>query len=467
MTTDQPAQAPVDVREGDILAGKYRIEKILGAGGMGVVVAAHHLHLDEKVAIKFLVKEALGNAEAVARFSREARAAVKIKSEHVVRVSDVGTLDNGAPYMVMEYLEGGDLGEWLRLYGVLPVELAVEFVLQACEAVAHAHSLGIVHRDLKPANLFCTRSPDGLLSVKVLDFGISKVGGTARSGSDMALTRTNAVLGSPSYMSPEQLLSSTNVDARTDLWGLGVVLYELLTGALPFQGTSLPEVYAKISSQPPTPIRELRHDVPPEVEAIIFKCLHKDRNQRYPTVAELAVALLPFGPKRSRASAERISRIMRMAGLSDSDPSLPPTLAAPGAGPASLAAWGQTQARSVWTPRRLTALAAVGGCAVLAAVGWIGWKHLGPNGATVVPGIASGAPEVSLQAIALLPSGDARTPPTPSALASANAPVSSALQKPAPVASRSPHPVSTRPPRPARPINLQRAPAADPFAQPH
>src|SRR5580658_3035975 len=158
------------VVEGDVLEGKYRIERVLGVGGMGVVVAAHHIQLDEKVALKFLLPSALGNPDAVARFAREARAVVKIKSEHVARVSDVGALQDGAPYMVMEYLEGGDLEAWLQERGPLPIEQTVEFVLQACEAIAEAHALGIVHRDLKPANLFCIRRADGLLSIKVLAF---------------------------------------------------------------------------------------------------------------------------------------------------------------------------------------------------------------------------------------------------------------------------------------------------------
>src|SRR6478752_489071 len=166
--------ARIELNEGEVLAGKYRIERVLGQGGMGIVVAATHLQLGERVALKFLLPEALSNPLAVERFAREARAAVKIKSEHVARVSDVGTLENGAPYMVMEYLDGSDLAAWLTQRGRLPVEQAVEFVLQASEAIAEAHSLGIVHRDLKPANLFVTRRPDGALSVKVLDFGISK-----------------------------------------------------------------------------------------------------------------------------------------------------------------------------------------------------------------------------------------------------------------------------------------------------
>src|SRR6188768_2962187 len=205
----------MELREGHVLAGKYRIERVLGQGGMGVVVAATHLQLGERVALKFLLPQAIHNPEAVERFAREARAAVKIKSEHVARVSDVGLLESGAPYMVMEYLEGYDLSTWLQQRGPLPVEQAVEFILQACEAIAEAHALGIVHRDLKPANLFVIQRADGVLSVKVLDFGISKATGLIGSGD---MTTTSAVMGSPYYMSPEQMGSTKDTDTRADIW---------------------------------------------------------------------------------------------------------------------------------------------------------------------------------------------------------------------------------------------------------
>src|SRR5690606_21773595 len=195
---------------GTVLAGKFCIEQVLGQGGMGVVVAARHLQLDERVALKFLLPEALSNAEAVARFAREARAAVKIKSEHVARVTDVGTLETGSPYMVMEYLRGTDLGDLVHTQGPLPIADAVEYLLQACEAVAEAHALGIVHRVLKPSNLFLTRRADGSPSIKVLDFGISKV--TTGADSQMNMTRTATVMGSPLYMSPEQMASARDVD---------------------------------------------------------------------------------------------------------------------------------------------------------------------------------------------------------------------------------------------------------------
>jgi serine/threonine-protein kinase len=304
------------VREGDILAGKYRVERILGVGGMGVVVAAHHMQLDEKVALKFLLPDALGHPEAVARFAREARAAVKIKSEHVARVSDVGTLPNGSPYMVMEYLEGGDLSAWIRQRGALPIEQAIEFVLQACVAVADAHALGIVHRDLKPANLFCIRRSDGQLTIKVLDFGISKMNDANGLGGSGSVTRTSALMGSPLYMSPEQMRSSRDVDAQTDIWALGIILFELITGRPAFVAESVTELAIKVASEPTPTIQSLRAEVPPGVEAIVSRCLEKDRRRRFANVAELAVALLPFAPKRARASVERITGIIQGAGMS-------------------------------------------------------------------------------------------------------------------------------------------------------
>jgi len=335
------------VKEGDVLAGKYRIDRVLGVGGMGVVVAAHHIHLDDRVAIKFMLPHALSNAEAVSRFAREARAAVKIKSEHVARVSDVGTLENGAPYMVMEYLEGRDLAAWIQQSGVLPVEQAVDLVLQALEALAEAHTLGIVHRDLKPANLYVIRTPDGQLSVKVLDFGISKM--TRSPGltpsSDMDMTKTNAMMGSPLYMSPEQMQSAKGADARVDIWAMGVILYEILAGTVPFGGDSLPEVLVGIMSAEPEPVRSRRPDLPQGLERVILKCLAKDREQRYPTVAALAADLLPFAPRRSKVSLERISGIMQAAGLSATAIALPPSSDAAVrtlAGAGTEASWGQT-----------------------------------------------------------------------------------------------------------------------------
>jgi serine/threonine protein kinase len=320
---DGPSQVAAGVREGDVIAGKYRVDKVLGVGGMGVVVAAHHMQLDTKVALKFLLGEALRDSEAVGRFAREARAAVRIKSEHVARVIDVGTLENGSPYMVMEYLEGGDLAGWLRQRGALPIEQAVEFVLQAGVAVADAHALGIVHRDIKPANLFCVRRSDGQLSIKVLDFGISKITSPTGAAALAQMTKTNALMGSPLYMSPEQMRSTKGVDSRTDIWALGVVLFELVAGRPPFLSDSLMELGIKIATEAPPPVRAFRPDVPPGLEAAIVRCLEKDPGRRYSNVGELALALLPVAPKRAKASVERISGIIQSAGLSASALAVP------------------------------------------------------------------------------------------------------------------------------------------------
>jgi serine/threonine protein kinase len=360
-----------DVREGDVLAGKYRVDKVLGIGGMGVVVAAHHIQLDDRVAIKFLLPETLANADAVMRFAREARAAVKIKSEHVARVTDVGTLDNGAPFMVMEYLEGADLSAWITERGQLPTEQAVDLVLQACEALAEAHTLGIVHRDLKPANLFVARLPGGVQSVKVLDFGISKLTGFSASGGESSQTKTSALLGSPLYMSPEQMRSSKDVDTRGDIWAIGVILYELLTGSAPFIADTMPELIFKIVDSAPVPLRQLRPDAPPGLEEVIFRCIEKDRNRRYQTVGDLAGALAAFAPRKSRASIDRIVQVMQAAGMSASAPSLPSAPPPPSAEPARIGgattgAFGKTAPGG---GRAVPTLLVVGALVLVAAAG--------------------------------------------------------------------------------------------------
>jgi serine/threonine-protein kinase len=299
----EAATAPV--KEGDVLAGKYRIERVLGVGGMGVVVAAMHMQLDQRVALKFLHPEALENKDVVARFAREARAAAKIQSEHVARVVDVGTLETGSPYMVMEYLEGSDLGAIVEERGALPAEDAVGYVLQACEAIAEAHAAHIVHRDLKPANLFLAKRADKRAIIKVLDFGISKSSG---KGEDVSLTRTTAVMGSPLYMSPEQMASAKMVDQRSDIWALGVILYELVTGVPPFVAESMTEVIASILMHQPAPPSSV--SVSPGLTAVINKCLEKEPPKRYQNVAELVVALAPFGPASQRGTVERVTRVL-------------------------------------------------------------------------------------------------------------------------------------------------------------
>jgi serine/threonine-protein kinase len=290
---------------GETVAAKYVVERLLGQGGMGVVLAARHAQLGKLVAIKVLDDGKAGAEKtAVARFLREARAAAQLSSEHIAKVHDIGTLESGRPYLVMDYLEGADLGQVLRTQGALPIPDAVDAILQACEGLAEAHAHGIIHRDLKPSNLFVTRRPDGTPLLKILDFGISKIAEAAGS-EQPSLTATGLAIGSPFYMSPEQIRSARDVDERSDIWALGVVLYELLAGAGPFAAATTGETFAKIFSEPPPPLRARRPDVPDELSAVIQHCLERDVRRRVQNVGELVSKLLPFGRGGMALSVER------------------------------------------------------------------------------------------------------------------------------------------------------------------
>ncbi|MEO6601539.1 MAG: serine/threonine-protein kinase [Polyangiaceae bacterium] len=367
-----------EVHEGQILAGKFRIERVLGQGGMGIVVAAIHLQLDERVALKFLLPEALGNPEAVERFAREARAAVKIKSEHVARVSDVGTLESGSPYMVMEYLHGEDLASYVRRNGATAIPEAVEFLLQACEAIAEAHALGIVHRDLKPANLFVTRRADGSACIKVLDFGISKLTVPGASP-ELGMTKTQSIMGSPLYMSPEQMSSTRSVDMRTDIWALGVILYETLTGRVPFDAQTMPQLCGMILQDPPHPLRSLRPDVPEALQAVVLRCLEKNREHRYSNVADLAFALAPFGAAVAQRSAERISRVLGAAGIPSSPLALASAASIRAGSSTNTSFGGSGKPKKSRTP---LVLVLAGIAAVLSGLGWFAThRHSGLDSA--------------------------------------------------------------------------------------
>jgi eukaryotic-like serine/threonine-protein kinase len=287
-------------RVGAVVAGKYRIERKLGEGGMGLVVAASHLTLGGQVALKFLTTGDEIRPEAVTRFTREAQSVTRIKSEHIARVLDMGTVESGAPYIVMELLEGLDLHKFVRRKGPLPIADAVEFILQAAEGIAEAHAVGIVHRDLKPANLFLSYRPDGSPFVRVLDFGIAKNLQVNKEAGDVSLTVGTDVLGSPNYMAPEQIRNPKDVDPRADIWSLGAILYKLLTGRTAFEADNPSATLAMIVMEEAEPVRLLRPDVPPQLEAIVQRCLEKKIDRRFQTVDELACALLPFAPPRPR-----------------------------------------------------------------------------------------------------------------------------------------------------------------------
>jgi serine/threonine-protein kinase len=300
---------------GEVIAEKYVVERVIGTGGVGIVLAAKHRELDETVAIKFLRPEVQAKREIVDRFAREAKAAVRIKSEYAARVYDVGIVAGRGPYLVMEYLEGKDIADVLNEGGRFTIKRAVEYVMQTCEALACAHAAGIIHRDIKPENLFLARRADGTELIKVLDFGISK---SALTGSvfdrDVSLVKTQDLMGSPLYMSPEQVRSTGTVDHRTDIWSLGVVLYELITGRVPFDGKTITKICAAVLEQDPPPLNTYVPDPPAGLQEVLDRCLQKDRAKRFQNVAELAIALLPFAPSLARVFAERTSGILRASG---------------------------------------------------------------------------------------------------------------------------------------------------------
>ena len=398
-----PGSVPVQL--GEVLAGKYRVDRILGAGGMGVVVAATHLQLDQKVALKFMLPAALAHPALVERFAREARAAVRLKSDHVARVLDVGTLESGSPYMVMEFLEGSDIATIIESHGPMPAEMAVDYVLQTCDAVAEAHALGIIHRDLKPRNLFVTHRNDGRAVVKVLDFGISKQTGI----NDLNLTRTTEIMGSPNYMSPEQLRSARAVDERSDIWALGVILYELLTGHVPFRAESVTQLTAMVLMESPRPIGEMRPDLPPGLVKLVEHCLQKEPANRFGNVAELAAALEPYAPADMRQLAMRIARI--------------------GGGPGSRL--------SGTPPAPMSAKIAVAGGGT--AVTWSGHTELATTARTrkrrmmgiAVIGSLSGVALGAVIFFGIMRHGRASDPGPPSAPAGASTPVATASAPPA------------------------------------
>jgi eukaryotic-like serine/threonine-protein kinase len=450
------------VQEGEILAGKYRVERVLGVGGMGVVVSALHIQLDERVALKFLLPEALSNPEAVARFAREARAAVKIKSVHVARVSDVGTLETGAPYMVMEFLQGQDLSQLLRERGPVPYPDAVDFVLQACEALAEAHALGIVHRDLKPANLFMIIAADGSPCIKVLDFGISKVTSPGSSDPDYGMTKTQAIMGSPLYMSPEQMTSSRGVDGRSDIWAVGTILFELLCGRPPFLGETMPQLCGMILQEAPPSPRQLRPDVPEGLEAAILRCLEKDRNRRFSNVGDLAAAIAPFGTRHAARSAERISKVLSTAGISSSQldiqPAQPTTAAA-----ATQSNFGNTTQTKRSGRTLLIALSVIGAAAAGGAALYLRQPAVDPAPGASADPTATHAPPPQAPTVSTVPpvsptASAASEPTATAASASATASATLALKpmsrpkpasKPSKPAKPAPSPTPSPAPKPA------------------
>ena len=439
---------------GAILANRYRIERVLGQGGMGVVVKAMHLQLHQPVAMKFLLPEVLGNSQIVQRFLREAQAAVRLKSEHVARVIDVGSLESGVPYMVLEYLDGSDLSNFSREQ--LSIGVVVDLLLQACEALAEAHSLGIVHRDIKPANFFITRGADAAPMLKVLDFGISKMPVTDGGN----LTATQGVMGTPAYMSPEQMRSSRDVDHRSDIWAMGVVLYELFQGAPPFSSDTFSSMVIKVVTEPLAP---MTISLPGELAAVVYRCLEKNPAQRFQNVAELARALAPYAQTETQASIS-VQRTRSIVGLEAHRSAPEPSPARRAAPPSTLSGAAGAKATPPTSGRRwplLTGLGVLAGAVVLAVILNAGRSG---DGAKFDGQTPAARPDITVPPlpVAVTPTAAASTAPPPTTAASAVPPPTtapSAVPPPAAAPRTAPAPILAT--TPAVPIAAT-SPAATP-----
>ena len=321
------------LKSGDIVAFTYRVERTLGVGAMGLVVAATHLFTGVPVAIKCLLPQHADNVSLVRRFEREARVAARFRSENAVRVLHFGVLDQvdpdatidaedpgalapGLPYIVMERLDGMDLASLLRERGPLDPYTAADYIAQACGALAEAHALCLIHRDIKLANLFLTQTEATEL-VKVIDFGIAKFTSPNAAGDAHRLTSDESMLGTLSYMSPEQMADCTSVDARSDIWSLGVTLYRLITGVAPFQGETPVDVALSVAHERPPPPSALRSGVPAGLDAVVQRCLEKRREDRYPSATALRLTLAPFVSRFSRSAAQSCPATVRLARYAD------------------------------------------------------------------------------------------------------------------------------------------------------
>ena len=368
----------VNTRVGRTAGGKYKLVRLLGSGGMGEVYEAQHSIVGRRFALKFLHPLLAGNTEIVARFQREAQAAGSLENENIAAVVDAGTADDGAPYLVMEYLEGEDLAHLLVRGGPLPVPRAAYIVIQACRGLAAAHGRGIVHRDLKPENLFICKRNDGSDLIKVLDFGIAKLH-TGRVGT--GLTQTGTTMGTPFYMSLEQARGAKEVDHRTDIYALGVILYEILSGSKPHPGESYNEILYHVLSQEPAALDSIRSGLPSGLSAVVQKAMAREAADRYASVADLMEALIPFAGRAVTPLRSQVGLSVVQGATIQSPVSLPAMAVSAPTAPPEKPATVPARSRS----RVLGWAAAAGVAVLLVALALLLGLHRDPRQQAVAP----------------------------------------------------------------------------------
>ncbi|MBI2898371.1 MAG: serine/threonine protein kinase [Deltaproteobacteria bacterium] len=373
-------------RGGEVLEGKYRLIRRIGAGGMGSVYLAEHVGIGKRVAVKVLHGEHASNDEAVRRFHQEARAAAAAGHRGIVDVHDIGVTGDGEPYLVMELLDGESLGTLLVREKPIPVRSAVDIALGALSALAAAHRRGVVHRDIKPDNIFLERTISDLPSVKLLDFGVSKM---TQPGS-LTTTRSGVALGTPHYMAPEQARGEVDLDARVDVYAMGVILYEALTAALPFDAPNCNAVMVRVMTDAPRPPRELRPDLPERLEEVILRAMAKDPANRFRRAEEMIEALLELTEADGADSRARLLYLGPPAAADEPEAPAP----AP-AHPSTPQTW-TTDVPGVTTARSRGLVIAGGGAALLLLAGILWLARTDPPSSVVVakwvPAAAPAAP---------------------------------------------------------------------------
>jgi len=401
----------LDVRAGDVLGGKYCVERVHASGVLGVTCEAEHLQLGQRVAIKLCFADQHAHPESAARFLRGARLAAQFRGPHVARVLDLGTLESGIPYCVTEHLSGTDLPGVLRVREWLPVSEAVDYVLQVCEGLAEAHVAGLVHRNLKPSNVFLTRNPDGRPMIKVLDFCL--VDGPLDPS--LTLSTTHAVVRSFGYLAPEQIRDPESVDVRADIWALGAILHELLTGSALYVASSVPGILAAIAADPAPAVSQLRAEIPSELDEVLRRCLEKEPDCRWSDVGTLARQLRRFASATGRDTVDRVIAVLERR-VKNSRGVLPPALPGLAARPTQRAGNGP-EPRGPGRPfvEVVLAVLAVVGCSV--GVGaFVAIHHLqtllASRAAVEHPVVASLSPALTAPVAAAAPAAAAPHPPT-------------------------------------------------------